>query len=153
DFRSARGAQDRAHAMTEQLDMHLPETLGEAARAWLERDAIHELVIGGERTPAADGRTFQTRDPATGAVIAEVSHAGPDDVDRAVRCARGALESGPWRSMAAAGRSEAIEAFAGLLERNAPEIADLEALDNGKPVKLALKVDVALSVGHLRYFA
>ena len=139
--------------MTEQLDRRLPEALGHDARAWLERDAVHQLVIGGERTPAADGRTFQTLDPATGAVIAEVAHAGPDDVDQAVASARAALESGSWRSMPAAGRSAAIEALASAIERNAGEIAELEALDNGKPVKLALKVDVALTVGHLRYFS
>jgi acyl-CoA reductase-like NAD-dependent aldehyde dehydrogenase len=139
--------------MTEQLDKRLPEALGHDARAWLERGSVHQLVIGGERTPAADGRTFPTLDPATGAVIAEVAHAGPDDVDRAVVSAREALESGPWRSMPAAGRSAAIEALANAIERNAQEIAELEALDNGKPVKLALSVDVALTVGHLRYFA
>ncbi len=139
--------------MTEQLNTRLPDALGEDARAWLERGAVQQLVIGGERTPAADGRTFHTLDPATGEVIAEVAFAGPDDVDRAVSSAREALESGPWRSMPAAGRSAAIEAFAGALERNAAEVADLEALDNGKPVKLALRVDVPLSVGHLRYFA
>ena len=131
----------------------LPETLGEAARTWLRSAPVHELIIGGERAGAADGRVFDTLDPATGRVIARVAHAGAEDVERAVTCARAALESGPWDSMAASQRARAIEALAEALESNAAEIAELEALDNGKPVKLALSVDVALAVAHLRYFA
>ncbi len=131
----------------------LPEALGEAARAWLQSAAVHELVLGGDRALAADGRSFESLDPASGQLITRVAHAGPEDVERAVASARAALESGPWSSMAAAGRSGAILALADALEANAAEIADLEALDNGKPVKLALAVDVALAVAHLRYFA
>jgi acyl-CoA reductase-like NAD-dependent aldehyde dehydrogenase len=130
-----------------------PDGLGDAARAWLRRTSAHELVIGGERVAAADGRTFQTLDPATGRPIAEVAHAGAQDVQLAVQSARTALESGPWSSMAPSARSAAIHALADAIERNGAEIADLEALDNGKPAKLALAVDVALTVAHLRYFA
>jgi aldehyde dehydrogenase (NAD+)/phenylacetaldehyde dehydrogenase len=131
----------------------LPDSLGEAARRWLESGSLQALLINGERTAAADGRTFNTLDPATGAVIAEVAHAGGEDVDRAVRAARAALESGPWASMPASQRAAALHRLADLLEHNGSELAELEALDNGKPVKLARAVDVALSVDHLRYFA
>jgi acyl-CoA reductase-like NAD-dependent aldehyde dehydrogenase len=130
-----------------------PDGLGDAARAWLGRTPVHELVIGGERMAAADGRTFHTLDPASGRAIAEVAHAGEQDVRRAVHSARDALESGPWSSMPASARSAAINALADAIERHGAEIADLEALDNGKPAKLALAVDVALTVAHLRYFA
>jgi aldehyde dehydrogenase (NAD+)/phenylacetaldehyde dehydrogenase len=131
----------------------LPDALGDAARRWLQGSPVHELAIGGERVPAADGRTFETLDPASGTVIARVALAGAEDVERAVQSAREALESGPWSSMAAAARSAALWALADALQDNAQEIADLEALDNGKPAKLALAVDVELAVAHLRYFA
>ncbi|MFN2467354.1 MAG: betaine-aldehyde dehydrogenase, partial [Gaiellaceae bacterium] len=62
----------------------LPDALGDAARAFLSRPS-QELVIGGEPVAAADGRTFETLDPATGRLIATVAHGGAEDVDRAVR--------------------------------------------------------------------
>ncbi len=131
----------------------LPDALGRAARDWLDGSPVHELVIGAERVAAADGRTFESLDPASGRVIARVSLAGAEDVERAVRAARQALESGPWASMSPAGRSAAISALADALQQNATQIAELEALDNGKPAKLAKAVDVELSAAHLRYFA
>jgi acyl-CoA reductase-like NAD-dependent aldehyde dehydrogenase len=131
----------------------LPTELGDSARAWLERAAVQELLIDGERTPAADGRTFATVDPSTGNAVVDVSEAGPDDVDRAVHAARGALDSGPWSAMSATDRGAAIQRLADALAENAQEMAELESLENGKPVKLALAVDVSLSVTHLRYFA
>jgi acyl-CoA reductase-like NAD-dependent aldehyde dehydrogenase len=131
----------------------LPELLGESTRIWLEAHPAHELIIGGDRVPASDGRTFETLDPATGRPITRVAQAGPEDVARAVEAARAALESGPWASMSPARRSHAIAALADAVEANADQIAELEALDNGKPVKLARAVDVELAVAHLRYFA
>jgi acyl-CoA reductase-like NAD-dependent aldehyde dehydrogenase len=131
----------------------LPEALGDRARRWLEGTPVHELAIGGERLPAADGRTFESLDPATGRAIARVALAGAQDVERAVQSARAALESGPWSSMSAAARSAALWALADALHADAQAIADLEALDNGKPAKLALAVDVELAAAHLRYFA
>jgi acyl-CoA reductase-like NAD-dependent aldehyde dehydrogenase len=129
-----------------------PEQLSDAARSFLQ-NAHHDLVIGGERPGAADGRTFETLDPATGAPIAVVAHAGAEDVDRAVRAARAAFEDGPWASMAAADRGALIERLAQLVEEHADELAELESLDNGKPVTYAKVVDVGSAVGHLRYFA
>ena len=72
----------------------LPEALSEASRDFASRQ--HQLLIGGERQPAADGRTFETLDPATGQAITTVAQAGAPDVDRAVKAARDALERGPW---------------------------------------------------------
>src|SRR5204863_2166799 len=108
---------------------------------------------GGERPGAADGRTFETLDPATGEAIAVVAQAGAEDVDRAVRAARAAFEDGPWASMAAADRGGLIERLAQLVEEHADELAELESLDNGKPVTYAKAVDVGSAAGHLRYFA
>jgi aldehyde dehydrogenase (NAD+) len=131
----------------------LPDALGDAARGWLQASAVHELVIGDRRVPAADGNSFETLDPASGRAIARVALGGPEDVDRAVRAAREALETGPWGSIAPSARAAAIYALADALQEHAEEIAQLEALDNGKPAKLAQAVDVELSATHLRYFA
>jgi acyl-CoA reductase-like NAD-dependent aldehyde dehydrogenase len=129
----------------------LPEVLSDAARAFAA--GPHRLVIGGERAAAADGRSFETLDPATGRPIAEVPQAGAEDVDRAVRAARAAFDDGRWNGIAAAQRTRAMLALADAVEAHADELAELESLDNGKPVKLAKRVDVALAAEHLRYFA
>jgi acyl-CoA reductase-like NAD-dependent aldehyde dehydrogenase len=129
----------------------LPDALSEPARSYAA--GPHQLLIGGERCEADDGRTFETVDPSTGRVIADVAHAGPADVDRAVRAAREAFEDGRWSGRAAAERTRSILAFAEAIEAHSDELAELESLDNGKPVKLAKRVDVALAAEHLRYFA
>jgi acyl-CoA reductase-like NAD-dependent aldehyde dehydrogenase len=131
----------------------LPDALGASARGWLQSAAVHQLVIGDERLAAADGASFETLDPATGRAIGRVAQTGREDVDRAVRAAREALRSGPWASIAPSARADAIYALADALQQHAEEITQLEALDNGKPVKLAQAVDVELSAAHLRYFA
>src|ERR687890_928663 len=129
----------------------LPDALSDVARSFAA--GPHRLLIGGERVEAADGRTFPTLDPATGRTIAEVPHAGPQDVDRAVAAAREAFDDGRWNTIAAAKRTRAMLALADAVEAHADELAELESLDNGKPVKLAKRVDVALAAEHLRYFA
>jgi acyl-CoA reductase-like NAD-dependent aldehyde dehydrogenase len=129
----------------------LPDALSDAARSFAT--GPHRLQIGGERPEATDGRTFETFDPATGRAIAAVAHAGPEDVDHAVRAAREAFEDGRWSGIAAAARTRAMLALADAIEAHAGELAELESLDNGKPVKLAKRVDVPLAVEHLRYFA
>jgi acyl-CoA reductase-like NAD-dependent aldehyde dehydrogenase len=129
----------------------LPDALGTAAREFLSRP--QQLLIGDERRPAADGRTFATLDPATGREIVQVAQAGKEDVDRAVAAAREAFAEGPWSSMPASGRERLMLALAAAIEEHQEELAQIESLDNGKPVGLAQYVDVAGTVGHLRYFA
>jgi acyl-CoA reductase-like NAD-dependent aldehyde dehydrogenase len=129
----------------------LPDALSDSARTFAA--GPHRLVIGGERPDAADGRTFETFDPATGQAVAEVPYAGAEDVDRAVRAAREAFDDGRWSGVTAAKRTRAMLALADAVEANADELAQLESLDNGKPLKLAKRVDVPLTVEHLRYFA
>jgi acyl-CoA reductase-like NAD-dependent aldehyde dehydrogenase len=128
----------------------LPEQLSTPAREFAA--GPHRLLIGGERVDAASGATFTTFDPSTARPIADVAHAGPEDVDRAVRAARAALE-GRWGSLTPAKRSALIDRLADLVEANADELAQLESLDGGKPVGLAKIVDVGKTVEHLRYFA
>jgi acyl-CoA reductase-like NAD-dependent aldehyde dehydrogenase len=129
----------------------LPDALSAPARQFIAQP--HRLLIGAERLDAADGRTFDTLDPSTGREIAEVALAGAQDVARAVAAARAAFADGPWSSMPAAGRERLMHKLADAIEAHAEEIAQIESLDNGKPVGLAQYVDVNGAVGHLRYFA
>jgi acyl-CoA reductase-like NAD-dependent aldehyde dehydrogenase len=129
----------------------LPTALSDAARSFAGRD--HLLLIDGEFVPPADGRTFETLDPATGRPIARIAHAGAADVDRAVAAARAAFEQGPWHSISAADRALLIHRLADLIDTNADELAELESLDNGKPVKIAKLIDVAKAALQLRHFA
>jgi acyl-CoA reductase-like NAD-dependent aldehyde dehydrogenase len=130
----------------------LPDALSDAARTFVERE--HGLLIGGETVPAADGATFETLDPATGRPIAAVPQAGAADVDRAVTAARAAFADGaPWRTLPAPERGLIVHRLADLIAEHAGEFAELEALDNGKPVKLAKAVDVGGTVAHFRYYA
>jgi acyl-CoA reductase-like NAD-dependent aldehyde dehydrogenase len=129
----------------------LPDALSLPAREFISQS--HRLLIGSERPEAADGRTFATLDPATGREIAEVAQAGAEDVERAVAAAREAFADGPWASLPAAGRERLMLALAEAIEARAEELAQIESLDNGKPVGLAQYVDVAGTVAHLRYFA
>jgi acyl-CoA reductase-like NAD-dependent aldehyde dehydrogenase len=128
----------------------LPDALGPAARGFLAGDL--RLVVGAERPAAADGRTFATFDPATGRELAQVPFAGPADVEAAVAAARAAFE-GPWAALPPVARGRLLDALAAAVEAHAEELAQLESLDNGKPVKLAQYVDVLGTAAHLRYFA
>jgi aldehyde dehydrogenase (NAD+) len=126
------------------------DALSETARAFVERGA-HKLLIGGEWVDAADGRTFETIDPATGEPICEVAQAGPEDVDRAVKAARAALD-GPLKKVSPSKRSGLMYKLAELIKANGEELAELESLDNGKPLAHA-GGDIAAAVNHLRYYA
>jgi acyl-CoA reductase-like NAD-dependent aldehyde dehydrogenase len=129
----------------------LPEELSEAARQFATRE--HELLIGGEFVPAVDGRTLPTLDPATERTITRFAHGGAEDVDRAVIAARAALEGGEWPSLSAYDRARLMYRLADLVEQHGAELAELESLDNGKPVKMARYVDVEASAGELRHYA
>jgi acyl-CoA reductase-like NAD-dependent aldehyde dehydrogenase len=127
--------------------------IADPVREFLAADE-HHLLIGGERVAAADGATFDTPDPATGERLATVSQAGAADVDRAVQAARAAFAEGSdWRKMTPLDRGRRIAALAALVDAHADELAQLESLDNGKPVKFARAVDVAGTVAHLEYFS
>jgi acyl-CoA reductase-like NAD-dependent aldehyde dehydrogenase len=126
------------------------ESLSPAAREFIAREPGRHL-IGGEWAEAADGRTFATVDPATGDAIVVVAQGGAEDADRAASAARAALE-GPLRKTNAAKRAGLMYSLAELIKANGDELAELESLDNGKPLAAA-KGDVAASVNHLRYYA
>jgi acyl-CoA reductase-like NAD-dependent aldehyde dehydrogenase len=125
------------------------QALSDPAREFVSTGS-HGHWIGGEQVPSADGRTFETVDPATGEAICEVAHGGPEDVDRAVRAAREAFA--PWARLSPSKRAGLIYALAERIKASLPELAELESLDNGKPVAYA-KGDMAAAVNHLRYYA
>jgi phenylacetaldehyde dehydrogenase len=116
-------------------------------------DANRKLLIDGHFVEAASGKTFETYDPATGDVLARVAEGDREDVERAVRAARRAFESGPWPAMTPSERGRLLWKLADLLEAHADEFAQLESLDNGKPVTIAGVADVPLAVDCLRYMA
>ncbi|MCC7371672.1 MAG: aldehyde dehydrogenase family protein [Chloroflexi bacterium] len=112
------------------------------------------MLIDGQWVQAASGKVFDVFDPATEEVIAQVAEGDKADVEKAVAAARRAFEVGPWRrSVSPSERGRMIWKLADLLEQNAEEFAQLEALDNGKPVAVARAADVPLAVDLLRYMA
>jgi phenylacetaldehyde dehydrogenase len=111
------------------------------------------MLIGGQWVKAASGKTFPTYDPATGEVLAQIAEGGWEDINRAVAAARRAFDTGPWRKMTASQRGRLIWKLADLLEQNLEEFAQLESLDNGKPLAVARVADVPLAVDLFRYMA
>lgn len=112
-----------------------------------------KLYINGKWVESVTGKTFESLNPATGEVLAVVSEAGTDDVDAAVKAARRAFDEGPWSKMSAAQRSRLIYKLADLMEEHQEELAQLETLDNGKPIRESSKADVPLAIEHFRYYA
>jgi len=115
--------------------------------------AKRKLFINGKWVEAASGKTFPSYNPATGEVLANVAEGDREDIDRAVKAARAALETGPWSKMSPAGRGKLIWKLADLIEKHQEEFAQLESLDNGKPLKISRIADLPLTIEHMRYYA
>ncbi len=112
------------------------------------------LLIDGERVAAASGDTFETRNPSTGELLADVASARAEDVDRAVRSARRTFEGGDWRiKMSPRDRVNALLRLCTLLDENREEMAQLESMDGGKPLINARNDDLPISTNYLRYSA
>ena len=112
-----------------------------------------QCFIGGQWVPAQSGKTFDTINPATEEVLASVAEGDAADVDLAVQAARKAFESGDWPKMDARDRGRLIARLADLIEEEKEELAALESLDNGKPIRDALSADLPLTIDCLRYYA
>src|SRR5437588_6963628 len=110
------------------------------------------LFIDGEFGPGKDGRAFKTISPATEEVLAEVTEAGPADVDRAVTAARQAYEH-TWSAMPGRERAKYLFRIARIVQERARELAVLESLDNGKPIRESRDVDIPLVAAHFFYHA
>jgi len=113
----------------------------------------HKMLINGKWVEAASGKTFPTYNPATGEVLARVAEGDREDIDRAVKAARAAFETGRWSKLTPSERGRMIWKLADLLEENLEEFAELETLDNGKPLTVARAADVPLAVDLFRYMA
>ncbi|MFD1705302.1 aldehyde dehydrogenase family protein [Siminovitchia sediminis] len=111
------------------------------------------LYINGEFVKSADGKTFDTPNPATGETLATLYEAGAEDIDRAVKAARKAFDEGKWSKMSAAQRGRLMYKLADLIEENKEELAQLETLDNGKPIRETMNADLPLVIEHMRYYA
>ena len=112
-----------------------------------------KLLIDGQWLDGS--KHFDTINPATGDVLTQVAEASRMDVDRAVTAARKAFDdrTGPWRRMSASDRGKLIWKLADLIEGHIDEIAELETLDNGKPIFESRQVDMPMVIDVLRYYA
>ncbi|MEX2286031.1 MAG: aldehyde dehydrogenase family protein [Planctomycetaceae bacterium] len=110
------------------------------------------LFINGNFVDGSLGKTFAAINPATGGTLCQVAEASDEDVDLAVKAARKALESGPWKTMDAADRGRLIYRLADLVEENSEELAVLEALNSGKTITDS-RGDLQGVVNTLRYYA
>ena len=112
-----------------------------------------KMFIDGKWVEAASGKTFPTYNPATGEVLAQVAEGDREDIDRAVKAARRAFESGPWPEMTPSQRGRLIWKLGDLIEEHLEEFAQLESLDNGKPLSVARVADVPLAADLFHYMA
>ena len=112
-----------------------------------------QLFIDGQLVDAKSGKTFETLNPATGEVLATVAEGDAADVDLAVRAARRAFEDGPWSRMTPSERGQIIWRIGDLISEHLEEFAELETLDNGKPLAVARAADVPLTAELFRYMA
>lgn len=118
---------------------------------WLK--TAKKLLIDGKWVDAESKKTFDTYNPATDEVIAKVAEGGKADIDKAVKAARKAFDEGPWRKMSSAERARLLYRLADEIEKRADEFAQLETLDNGKPIRESRYVDVPSAVETFRYYA
>jgi len=112
-----------------------------------------KILIDGKWGNALSEQTFPTFNPATGDVLCQVPDGQKEDIDRAVKAARHAFEQGPWRTLTPSERGKCLWRLADLMEQRTEEFAQLESLDNGKPVTVARGGDVPLAIDLFRYMA
>src|ERR1700689_4798948 len=112
-----------------------------------------KMLINGKWVDSASGKTFESFNPATGEVLSNVAEGDKEDIDRAVKAARAAFETGPWSKISPSERGQMIWRLGDLLQKHLEEFAQLESLDNGKPLKIARVADLPLAIDHFRYYA
>ncbi|XP_028556579.1 aldehyde dehydrogenase family 2 member C4-like [Dendrobium catenatum] len=112
-----------------------------------------KLFINGQFVDSVSGKTFETRDPSNGEVIASVAEGDKADVDLAVKAARNAFDNGAWPRMSGYERGRIMMKFADLIEEHAEELATIDAIDGGKLFSLCKAMDIPHCVHLLRYYA
>lgn len=111
----------------------------------------YQLFIGGQWVDSADGKTFKSYCPADGRELATCAEATREDVDRAVESAWKAFES--WKNTTVAERAAVLNKIADIIDENKELLAMVETLDNGKPLRETMAIDIPFSAEHFRYFA
>lgn len=125
--------------------------LSESTQAFLARKK--QLLINGEWVDCATGRSFPCIDPATENEVCQIAEGDAEDINKAVVAARSAFEDSDWSRMGPYQRQQLLFRLADLMEQNAQELAELEALDVGKVLKFARMIDVDSTIEYLRYMA
>ncbi|MBB4283286.1 gamma-glutamyl-gamma-aminobutyraldehyde dehydrogenase [Agrobacterium tumefaciens] len=133
--------------------MHEPLTAAEYRAIAANLQLPANAFIDGAFVPAKSGKTFTSTNPATGEKLADIAACDASDVDHAVAKAREAFEDGRWRQRAPAERKEILLEFAKLLERNRHELAVMESLDSGKPIRECQTVDIPDTIHTIRWHA
>jgi aldehyde dehydrogenase (NAD+) len=121
------------------------------SRAIADIAPSYGLFIDGEFVEAADGKVFKTVSPSTEEVLSEIAQAGSEDVDRAVKAARRAFEK--WSALPGSERAKYLFRIARIIQERSRELAVLETLDNGKPIKETRDADLPLVAAHFFYYA
>lgn len=111
----------------------------------------YQLFIGGEWKDASDGAVFETKSPYNGEKLAECAEATREDVDAAVKAAWAAFPA--WKNTTTMARAAILNKIADIIDENAEFLATVESMDNGKPIRETMAVDVPLAAQHFRYFA
>nr|WP_256483416.1 aldehyde dehydrogenase family protein [Aliihoeflea sp. 40Bstr573] len=128
-----------------------PESRSEADRWLAARDFSASLFINGEWRKPASGKTFESRDPASGRLLATLGEAGAADIDAAVAAARKALPK--WQALSGYERARHLYAIGRAMQRHARLFAVLESIDNGKPIRESRDIDVPLAIRHFIHHA
>ena len=111
-----------------------------------------QAFIDGRYVDSASGKTFDCVNPATGRVLAKVAASDQEDVARAVKAARASFEKGHWSRMAPGQRNKRLQSFANLIDKHSTELALLETLDMGKPIRHSANIDIPLSAACIRWY-
>ena len=112
-----------------------------------------KAIIAGRSMDAVSGKTFETLNPANGKALAKIARCEKADADIAVEAARNAFENGPWPKMSPAERKVILQRFATLIEAHTDELAELEAIEAGKPISDCIEIDLPETVGTIRWHA
>ena len=125
--------------------------------SWHERarslDIRTKVFINGNYTESASGQTFDSINPGTGKLLARVSSGDTEDINRAVSAARAAFRKGVWSNLAPNQRQKILKRFAELIHQHGEELALLDTLDMGKPISVALNVDIPASARCIEWYA
>ena len=112
-----------------------------------------KILINNEWCEAQSGKRFSVINPATEQILTEVAEGDAADIDRAVQAARNAFEQGPWKTMSARERGRILNRVAMLLDKHKEDFAELETLNNGKPISETRNADLPLSIETFEYYA